>query len=629
MSSTFSFLHLPPEVRNRIYAHYVTVKGGYVFNFESGKLVAASGDGKTQPIDQALKFTCRQVAEEMRGLDLVSNRITFSTGYSDNWRIGAAAFHHNMANINLEAYHWLQGPAAEESGDEEGDGGEGESEDQGGSLYQGQDEDENEDANEDEDESEEDDQEEDENDEPQLLPGFTTTIANEVAKRYPKFKPILDGILEGHNIVDMDDYFGIVPSYKRQATLYTLELQVKHNSTPEHWLGAPTHSPEEILALSREYQPWRCCLTGDEIRELNVGAISSRQSASYWKSPHTTKDGEQQYTQGKYRYSAAALAIRFLSRLPPPLRMCLRNIRLNENAVSVAYPECHAQGLIEFCIENPMLHVERRLDLWRNVFQSPSSEMANLTFTFEGRLAWSTSGYDGRGQGLWSLVLTDSIALWVTEALALIPLGMPEKSYTLVLDGGDVPQQCSDIFQTIVQRDAAWQTAWEMITSDTFSEESFFTKRAHHCYRFEGFPDAVNEMVNSPSGFIQCTFDTGPAVWNAEVEFGKYRHFSLEDSHNLPIANQVFFQPQDPLPGWIDLHIENILPEFFTDQHLIQVDDTSEWLIHELKGAWDDGYEDQKKQKEEKKQEIAKAKNERTNREMERLSRGFSFFDIN
>ncbi|KAL7929717.1 hypothetical protein V8C35DRAFT_314625 [Trichoderma chlorosporum] len=594
MSSKLSFLDLPPEVRNTIYAHYVTTKGGYAFNFESGKLVAAHDGGSIQSIDQALKFTCKQVAEEMRGLDLATNLITFSTGYSDKWRISAAAFHHNLANINLEAYHWLQGPV-EESEDE--------------------------DATEEEDED-------DGTHEPELEPGFTPAIAREVAQQYPKFKPILDGILEGNNIADMDDYFGIAPSYKRQATLYTLELQTKYNSTPKHWLSALIKSPAEIVELSKDYPPWRCCLTEDDIRELNVGAILSRQSASYWKFPHTTKDGERQYTQGKYRYSAASLSIRFLSRLPASLRACLRKIRLNEDAVSVAYPECHAQGLIEYCKENPKLRIERRLDLWRNVFQSPSSELANFTFTFEGRLEWSTSGYDGRGQGLWSLVLTDSIALWLTEALALLPLGMPKESFKLVLDGGEVPQQCSDIFKAIVQRDAVWQSVWEMMTADTFLDESSFTKRAHHCYRFEDFPDAVRDMANNPSGLIQCTFDIEPAIWDIDTEFEKYKRYSLEDSHNLPIANQVFFQPQDPLPSWIDLHAENILPEFFTNQHLIQVDDTSEWLIHDMKGAWDEGCEDQKKLSEKMKRQIAKAKDERAEREMDKLTRGFSFFDI-
>jgi hypothetical protein len=45
------------------------------------------------------------------------------------------------------------------------------------------------------------------------------------------------------------------------------------------------------------------------------------------------------------------------------------------------------------------------------------------------------------------------------EALALPSLGMPEHSFTLILDGSPTPEHTSDIFRTVVQRDAAWQDA--------------------------------------------------------------------------------------------------------------------------------------------------------------------------
>lgn len=107
--------------------------------------------------------------------------------------------------------------------------------------------------------------------------------------------------------------------------------------------------------------------------------------------------------------------------------MRLRKIRLHEDRVRVAYPETHAQGLIKFCIENPKLHIQRHLDLWRNIFQSLwcHDEVDALAFSFEK--SWVTDTTDNeRGPGLWSLMLTDRVALWMMETLALLPLAYPK-----------------------------------------------------------------------------------------------------------------------------------------------------------------------------------------------------------
>jgi hypothetical protein len=69
-----------------------------------------------------------------------------------------------------------------------------------------------------------------------------------------------------------------------------------------------------------------------------------------------------------FRFSAAAVAIQFLQSIPPSTRFCVRKIILKEDRKSSAYSECHGRGLISFCIENPLLRVERRVNIWRTVF---------------------------------------------------------------------------------------------------------------------------------------------------------------------------------------------------------------------------------------------------------------------
>jgi hypothetical protein len=529
MSSKLSFLDLPFEIRSAIYLHYVSSEKGYVFNFDTGKLAALGSDGKTKPIDHALKFTCKTIAEEMMGLDFQVNPVNFSTGYSDQWRVNAARFHNMQAYFNYAAVSMLQErqKSQEDGGDGDGDGdgdadqgdpeeGQDEIRDQSGRRVQDagtilnenghgettndniqdqdsdrdQDQDHEGDGDGDEDQTEDqtEDQSEGENQSQGLPfnPCCTDAIVEQVAQRYPEFKPILELVLLGGDVSTEGHHYGLVPTFKRQAVLYTLELAIQHGSIPEDWFDYIFHSPRQLLALQKRFPPWLCCLTAYEFldvrRQAIVTGINKRQEEDYWKKPHLNRRGDRQYTQGKYRFSAAALAIRFLSRLPVSLRMHLRKIRLHEDRVSVAYPETHAQGLIKFCIENPKLHIERRVDMWRNVFQSLLcyNEVSALTFAWETEWLSNTTNTE-RGPGLWSLPLTDRVALWMMEALALLPLGMPKESFTLVLDGGEAPEKCSEIFEQIVQRDAVWQAAWEIVAANEFAEESFLDKRIHHC----------------------------------------------------------------------------------------------------------------------------------------------------
>lgn len=528
MPPKLSFLDLPPEIRNTIYRHYVTIEKGYVFNFETGRLAALGSDGEMKPIELALKFTCKTVAEEMVGLDFQVNTINFSTGYSDRWRVNAGQFHHLQAYFNYALFGMLQDRPQvpkdddadanvdvaqgdlRESQDENRDQDKRREQDVGmnqdeNALHeinnnqiqdqeqwqeQDHDHDHDDDEDQDEDEGQEEDSNEDESQAEQIFRPHccTDVIVEEVAQRYPDLKPILEAVLLGRDVTSDGYHFGLVPTFKRQAILYTLELALQHGSIPEDWYDYIYHPPRQLFALRKRFPPWLCCLTAYELfdakRHAPNNPFTKRQTEEYWEKPHLDGLGDREYTQGKYRFSATALAIRFLSRLPTYLRMNLRNIRLHEDSMSVAYPETHAQGLIKFCIENPKLHIERHLDLWRNVFQSPSNdEIGPFLFSFEQ--SWVTSTTDSeRSPGLGSLALTDHVALWIMEALALLPLGMPKESFTLILDGGEAPEKCSEIFQQIVQRDAAWQAAWEIVAAKEFSNESFLTTRLHHCCRY-------------------------------------------------------------------------------------------------------------------------------------------------
>lgn len=110
MASESTFLSLPREVREEIYGHYVRTDCGYVCNSETliARTLNINSSGSTDgnlgiivgvlkradglPIDLGLSLTCKLVADEVRGLALRENTITFSTATSRELRILALHF---------------------------------------------------------------------------------------------------------------------------------------------------------------------------------------------------------------------------------------------------------------------------------------------------------------------------------------------------------------------------------------------------------------------------------------------------------------------------------------------------------------------------------------------------------
>lgn len=383
MPSEPSFLGIPRELRDQIYVHYVTTRDGYVYNFHSNKLALANPEHPGINIDLALKLTCKQIATEMGGLALRYNTVTFSTVYSDELRSRAARFHYLRSSLSLELASFL--------------------------YYDG-------------------------NSPNTPKPYFTQPVVDQVVRSYPFMKPLLQKFLddEENGPWDIAPYmwlrarrppcdsedagtfseikaylrlnrtWGVVPSLFRQAIKHTLQVAVDHGCFATPAVPAarrPTYSPSRLLALDAMFPSWS--IPGeDELVNLahpfapgsnydgycmcdNSWCAFRREflEAGFWEAPQFRyNDGQpddpgtgREGNQGKYRFSAAAAAVKFLSSCP--VRMHLRSIRLLEDKLAVAYPESHAQGLIKFCIENPRLHVERRVDLWRNVFQSGDDEV--------------------------------------------------------------------------------------------------------------------------------------------------------------------------------------------------------------------------------------------------------------
>lgn len=231
-----------------------------------------------------------------------------------------------------------------------------------------------------------------------------------------------------------------------------------------------------------------------------------------------------------YFLSAASVAIDFLERIPVQ-RQNIRHIILDEKDPCESYPECHGLGLIDFCKENPQLRIERRANLWTNIWLDVIQK-ADYPYRPEEPDRYGNYYFDN-GQGYdvidYEDGLTERVALWVVEALALVPAGMPPGSFTLVLDGSSAPEQCAQIFKGRVQRDAAWQTALvESFDRGHLPKTAYHDRRRIEGYVYEDFPQALREISTGTCSSVRANFNVGEP-WDAEDMIEAQREWTLID----------------------------------------------------------------------------------------------------
>ncbi|KAF5523208.1 hypothetical protein CGCA056_v005615 [Colletotrichum aenigma] len=524
---------LPRELREIIYGYYITVDGGYLCDtdaFVTGRLKGIDG----QPINIALIYTCKTIAEEMDrgGLAMRLNAISFTTLYSPDLSTLAKAFQQLMndgleplrdAMLKYVGYHLSESSIL------------------------------------------------------QLKGG------------YPYLAPVLDRLKSeepperlGHErsywTYRRNGPYGEVPSTYREFVKDALCLAADE---PEASRAIRDFVPAKITKAYRADGPW----TQFEI-------VNARSEA--WDVPSThemnelislTKDettvsfDSAESDPVKYRFSAAAAAIYFLKSVPCTLRPHLRKIILLEDAKCISYPESHDRGLIPFCQDNPLLRVERRVKLWTNVFLTG--------MTYDAYLEWQCAQQTGQHETgvLYSDQITAALGPWIVEAAALVGAGMPPASFSLLLESGGAPELCSQIFQSVLHRDIAWQQAWIESARNGTLDLSWFGLRGklaansvrerdhvfhagptrgpqNFCdfagYFFEELPRVVREMGEG-SSIIRCDFEVGtPLDFQAIVDdhkhWGDGKWIQEWSSHSPAIWKTV-----SPLPDWKTIVKDNLV----------------------------------------------------------------------
>ncbi|KAK4164448.1 hypothetical protein QBC43DRAFT_370079 [Cladorrhinum sp. PSN259] len=517
-------LTLPSELRQQIYREYIYLDAeeGYTYDFEAGKLRTASPDKR--PIDLNLMYTCRLVANEMRGLALRIQTIRFSTLYSPELRIRAAKWEWLVYAEHFGAPpRWHVPLIAEYADDEMWD--EITRRHSGTLLYQYM--------------SHLRDYEEG---------GSCWGVCWNV---YPRFEaPQTQG-------------WGEAPSLYRETLTDIFELAM---SDPD--LRADIYQ-NELRYLPRD-APWQIP-TEKEIDLLAKNLMGVRWKTS--KNRHH-RDWHESYwnlSPGKYRFSAAASAIHFLKSVPRHVRAHIRNIVLFEDHLSVASPESHIRGLIPFCHENSALRIERRAALWRNVFLW--GNYFNEYFLWH---RWTTpttySEFWNRGKpaeerGLPRPYLSRRLAQWMAEAARP---DIPD-NITLLFDGDLIVEHTAKVFRDVVHLAAAVQESVDKalrIGEPGINPDEALEKRIYSPFwQCDGFPRLLKEMCENhgkKSSFrIRCNFDPGCPV-------NEYRTSQILDAFRKedylwlcgvwsPYKEKV--NTVSPLPCYYALWKKNLLPE--------------------------------------------------------------------
>ena len=250
--------------------------------------------------------------------------------------------------------------------------------------------------------------------------------------------------------------------------------------------------------LSINLKPWSIPTEHEQAQMRTLQGVSSSRG-NLWK-------------RIRWRYSAVAVAIQFFKSISYDTRLAIRKVVLNEDRRSVGYPECHARGLVQFCSQWPRLHIERRVNIWRNLVTAHNFEslyVDGLAFPLETVDAQTEAGERNR-QSIdrsWHQYFGSNCAKWITEASVLRSSGMPADSFCLVLDGDPAPDHSSQMFELLKDL-AAWQVGLDQWYIEKSLNPGILNKRLGFCYASEVFPQAISDIIEGKS-IVHSNFPTG------------------------------------------------------------------------------------------------------------------------
>ncbi|KAF4417382.1 hypothetical protein FACUT_12258 [Fusarium acutatum] len=191
---------------------------------------------------------------------------------------------------------------------------------------------------------------------------------------------------------------------------------------------------------------------------------------------------------------------------PDTDRIRLRHLVLHEDVDSVNDPRTHARGLAPFVEENPSLQIFRRVSLLDCIIGVSDPTYSLVRSLQRGKRIKLEPMYF-RPQ------LSRKIGYWIRDALVLKHVGVPAKSFTLLLEAGAHQDFRTDPLQRIVHRDVAWHRAYKLLDAhDTFPHDELSSYNIPRWMMRDEDVKAIDELLNRTSEVLSADFHTGVAL---------------------------------------------------------------------------------------------------------------------
>lgn len=152
-----------------------------------------------------------------------------------------------------------------------------------------------------------------------------------------------------------------------------------------------------------------------------------------------------------------------------------------------------------------------------------------------------------------------NVAEWLSEASVLHPY---RNAFKFVLDGDPIPEKTAEVFQQVVQRDAAWQIAfdqsfeWEVWPIVDRMRE----RNRNLCFQTEAFPKLLENLGKSDS-VMRCNFDHGH-LWDVQTLVEEHEDWiPIEWLQNWQRPNEGV-DTCPPLPSWSKLLDDNLTDKY-------------------------------------------------------------------
>jgi len=127
----------------------------------------------------------------------------------------------------------------------------------------------------------------------------------------------------------------------------------------------------------------------------------------------------------------------------------------------------------------------------------------------------------------------------------------------------------SQIFQEVVQRDAAWQRAVDRVSHQEPDAASRFKWRGEDFYHFNGFPELLRAVCEGdPNVRVRCNFDPGSPRDDAQVD--EILDANMDSDIDTWFENWrrkgVTYKTLPPMPNFHTLKEEYVFPDAWIER---------------------------------------------------------------